>query len=81
MQFDHIGIPTLQRKEGEIFVEATRVWITDAHSHPYHVEWPRYEPDRPLQLLVTALDVPDRLIRLRPELAGLLLFLRRGGGG
>ncbi len=48
MQFDHIGIPTLQRKEGEIFVEATRVWITDAHSHPYHVEWLRYEPDSPV---------------------------------
>jgi hypothetical protein len=29
----------------------------------------------PFFLLVTALDVPDRLIRLRPELAGLLLFL------
>ncbi len=45
MQFDHIGIPTVERKPGETFVEATRVWITDAHKHPYKVEWLRYEPD------------------------------------
>jgi hypothetical protein len=48
MQFDHVGIPTAEQKEGAIFVEATRVWITDAHQHPFRVEWLRFEPDSPV---------------------------------
>jgi hypothetical protein len=30
------------------FVAATRVWITDAHQHPFRVEWLRFEPDSPV---------------------------------
>jgi hypothetical protein len=48
MQFDHVGIPTHDEKPGAIFVEATRVWITDAHQHPFRVEWLRYELDSPV---------------------------------
>ena len=48
MTFDHVGIPTVERKPGEVFVPATRVWVTDAHRHPYGVEWLRYEPDSPV---------------------------------
>jgi glyoxylase I family protein len=48
MQFDHVGIPTTEKKPGMTFVPATRVWITEAHHHPYRVEWLRYEPDSPV---------------------------------
>ena len=48
MEFSHIGLITDEQKEGEIFVEATRVWITDFVKHPFHVEWLRFEPDTPL---------------------------------
>ena len=48
MQFDHVGIPTTQKKPDEQFVAATRVWITDAHKHPYRVEWLRFEADSPV---------------------------------
>jgi hypothetical protein len=48
MQFDHVGIPTAEKKPSETFVPATRVWITDAHQHPFRVEWLRYEPDSPV---------------------------------
>ena len=48
MQFDHIGIVTTEKKAGEIFIEPTRVWITDFQKHPYRVEWLRYEPDTPV---------------------------------
>lgn len=48
MKFDHVGIPTNEKKPGEQFVTATRVWITDAHKHPFHVEWLRFEPDSPV---------------------------------
>ena len=48
MQFDHIGIVTTEKKPGQIFIEPTRVWITDFQKHPYRVEWLRYEPDTPV---------------------------------
>jgi hypothetical protein len=48
MQFDHVGIPTTEEKPGAVYVAATRVWITDAHQHPYRVEWLRFAPDSPV---------------------------------
>jgi catechol 2,3-dioxygenase-like lactoylglutathione lyase family enzyme len=48
MQFDHVGIVTTEKKAGEIFIEPTRVWITQFQEHPYRVEWLRYEPDSPV---------------------------------
>ena len=48
MQFDHVGIPTTEQQPGMTFVEATRVWITDAQKHPFRVEWLRFEPDSPV---------------------------------
>jgi len=48
MEFSHIGVVTDQFHEGEIFVEATRVWVTDFTKHPYRVEWLRYELDTPV---------------------------------
>ena len=49
MIFSHIGIVTTEKKPGERFVEATRVWVTDFQSHPFHVEWLRFEPDSPVR--------------------------------
>ena len=48
MEFDHIGLVAEQEHEGEIFVEATRVWVTDSKKHPYSIEWLRFEPDSPV---------------------------------
>lgn len=48
MEFSHVGMITDQRKPGEVFIEATRVWITDFVKHPFHIEWLRFEPDSPV---------------------------------
>ena len=48
LEFDHIGLITEQRRQGEVFVEATRVWVTDSGKHPYSIEWLRYEADSPV---------------------------------
>ena len=47
LQFDHIGLVTTEKKPNETFVAATKVWVTDIKSHPYRVEWLRFEPDSP----------------------------------
>ena len=49
LQFDHIGIVTTEKKAGEHFMPATRVWVTDFQKHPFHVEWLRFEPDSPVK--------------------------------
>ena len=45
MEFDHIGLKTTEKKEGENWVEDSRCWVTNPKNHPYCVEWLRYEPD------------------------------------
>jgi len=46
--FDHVGLITEEQKDGESWVEATRVWVTSPRAHPFHVEWLRFEPDTPV---------------------------------
>ncbi len=48
MEFSHVGLITDVPRAGEVFVDATRVWITDFVTHPFHVEWLRFEPDSPV---------------------------------
>jgi hypothetical protein len=48
-QFDHVGLITTQKKQGERYVPATKVWVTDIAGHPYRVEWLRFEPDTPVK--------------------------------
>ena len=45
MEFDHIGMTTTEKKEGENWVEDSHCWVTNPKEHPYNVEWLRYEPD------------------------------------
>ncbi|OGS21236.1 MAG: hypothetical protein A2252_06085 [Elusimicrobia bacterium RIFOXYA2_FULL_39_19] len=49
MIFDHIGLITTEKQEKEDWVESTRVWVTNPKTHPYKVEWLRYEPDSPVK--------------------------------
>ena len=47
-RFDHVGLITDEQKEGESWVEATRVCVTSPRAHPHNVEWLRFEPDSPV---------------------------------
>ncbi len=47
-EFDHVGLPTDDKQPGEMYVEETKVWVTDPNAHPYKVEFLRYEPDSPV---------------------------------
>jgi hypothetical protein len=46
--FHHTGVITDEKQPGEIFVEATRVWVTSPETHPYRIEFLRFEPDTPV---------------------------------
>lgn len=48
MKFDHVGLITTEKKAGEMFIPATKVWVTNFQGHPYNIEWLRFEPDSPV---------------------------------
>jgi hypothetical protein len=47
-EFDHVGLPTSHRQPNEMYVEQTKVWVTDPAAHPHRLEYLRYEPDSPV---------------------------------
>ena len=46
--FDHVGVPTEQKQPNEMYVAATKVWVTDPAVDPHKIEYLRYEPDSPV---------------------------------
>jgi hypothetical protein len=76
MQFDHVGIITTEKKADEIYVPATKVWVTRFMDHPYHIEWLRFEPDTPVTGPVR--DMPHvafRVDSIREAAKGLKVLL------
>jgi hypothetical protein len=70
-RFDHVGLVTEEPKEGESWVEATRVWVTSPRAHPFNVEWLRFEPDSPVTgLLRTEPHVAYRVDDVRRAVEG-----------
>ncbi len=52
MKFNHIGIPTTERFEGEIDLPALKITVSDHQNNPYGIQWQRYWPDAPYPPLV-----------------------------
>jgi hypothetical protein len=76
MQFDHVGIVTNERKSEEIYVPATKVWVTHFDEHPYRIEWLRFESDSPVTGPVRELPhVAFRVDSIRQAAAGLKCLL------
>lgn len=76
MEFSHVGLIAEEPKEGEVFVAATRVWITNFIDHPYHIEWLRFEPDSPVTGKVrTEPHVAYRVPSIEQAAAGLKVLI------
>ena len=75
-EFDHVGIPTEVPQLSEMWVEATRVWVTDPKLHPHRIEFLRFEPDSPVHGPVR--DMPHVAFRvddLEAAIAGAPVLL------
>jgi hypothetical protein len=69
--FDHIGIPTSEPKEGAVWLEQDQVWVTSPRDHPLNIEWVRYAPGSPMHpRLQTGFHVAYRVTDLRAALEG-----------
>ena len=47
-EFHHFGVPTGIKNEGETYLDGAKVHISDPDSHPFRVEFLRFEPGSPL---------------------------------
>lgn len=52
MKYNHIGIPTTDRFEGEIDLPHLKMTVSDHENNPYGVQWQRYWEDAPYPELV-----------------------------
>ena len=52
MKFNHIGIPTQERFEGEIDLPHLRMTVSDHSNNPFGIQWQRYWDDAPYPDLV-----------------------------
>jgi hypothetical protein len=75
-EFDHIGMTTTEQQPGEMYVEATKVWVTDPKASLQHVEYLRYEPDSPVTGPLRELPhVAFRVDRLEDHIEGEQVIL------
>jgi hypothetical protein len=52
MRFHHIGIPTVDRFEGEIDLPHLRMTVSDHTGNPFGIQWQRYWDEAPYPELV-----------------------------
>ncbi|MBL1276126.1 MAG: hypothetical protein COB30_008550 [Ectothiorhodospiraceae bacterium] len=52
MKFNHIGIPTKDKFEGEIDLPLLKMTVSDHENNPYGIQWQRYWDDAPYPELV-----------------------------
>lgn len=45
MRYHHIGIPTLEPKNGEIFLEKLKMYVSGFEKSEYGIEWMRFDED------------------------------------
>jgi hypothetical protein len=71
MKFNHIGIPTTQRFDGEIDLPHLGVTVSDHQSNPFGIQWQRYWTGAPYPDLVkTVPHVAFEVDNLEEELVG-----------
>jgi len=48
IEFHHFGVPTSVKNENENYIEGAKVFVSDPESHPYRIEFLRFEEGSPL---------------------------------
>lgn len=51
-RFHHLGVPTTDRRPGELYLAAFKMYVSGFASSPYGVEWMRFEPGSPVPELI-----------------------------
>ena len=77
MKFNHIGIPTTERFEGEIDLPHLKMTVSDHENNPYGIQWQRYWDDCTLPVLVkTVAHVAFVVDDLEKEIEGKNVIIK-----
>lgn len=52
LKYHHLGIPTKEKHEGEIYLKEFKMYVAGYDASSYKIEWMRFENDAPLPELV-----------------------------
>jgi hypothetical protein len=52
LKYNHLGIPTSQKKDGEVYLPSFKMYVSGCEASPYKIEWMRFEKGCPLPQLV-----------------------------
>ena len=53
--YNHLGIPTKEKKQGEIHIPHLKIYATDHEKSPNGIQWMRFEDDAPYPEIVRTL--------------------------
>jgi hypothetical protein len=72
MKYNHVGIPTTAKFDGEIPVPRLRITVSDHQNNPFGIQWQRYDDDAPYPELVktvahVAFEVDDLAEAIRDQ--------------
>lgn len=77
MKFNHIGIPTQDKFEGEIDLPHLKMTVSDHENNPYGIQWQRYWADAPYpELVKTVPHVAFVVEDLQKELEGKKVIIQ-----
>ena len=77
MKFNHIGIPTTERFEGEIDLPHLKMTVSDHENNPYGIKWQRYWDDCTLpELVKTVAHVAFVVDDLEKEIEGKNVIIK-----
>ncbi len=76
MKFNHIGIPTTGRFEGEIELPHLKMTVSDHRNNPFGIQWQRYHDDAPYPDVVkTVPHVAFEVDNLKEALKGMTVII------
>ncbi len=61
-KYNHIGIPTTEKKEGEVHLPHLKMFVTDHEKSPNKIQWIRFEDDAPCFLATLRFSFFSKLL-------------------
>ena len=76
-EFHHVGLISDKKRENETYIPDSKCYITDCQSHPFGVEWLRFEPDSSApEMLKTSTHVAFKVDDLDKAIQGQNVLLK-----
>ena len=75
-KYHHLGIPTQEKRPGEVHLEDLKIYVSGFDESPYNIEWVRFEEDAPYPDLVrTVPHIAFEVENLEQEIEGKKILI------